>query len=84
MLDCFHIIKRISCLTGNDTFRKNQRYYLASFLKMYGIIIIFKLTRKLFIWSNFLIKTNTVSQFYDPNKLFINWDALKEHYKLQE
>ena len=27
---------------------------------------------------------NTVSQHYDSNNFFINWDILKEHYKLQE
>ena len=27
---------------------------------------------------------NTASQLYDPNKFFMNWDILKERYKLRE
>ena len=34
-----------------------QNKILAYFLKIHGIINIFKLIRNLFIWSNFLIKT---------------------------
>ena len=56
MFNRFHIITEIFWFTGKDVFCNKQRYNLASFIKDFGIINIFKLIRNLFILANLLIK----------------------------
>ena len=65
-------------ISTKDIFCKSQRYHLASFLKIYGLINTFKIVKEpvhLIKFSDNCI--NTLSQLYDSNNFFINCDIRK-------